>query len=1294
MFLLLLLVVSTSVEAQTFTSYSPNTVTRQTRVTINGTGFTNGTSVVIAGVTATKISTTPTQIIAAIPATGGNPASGNVTVAGISLPGLIYVTPTNTTGATAKITKVYTDYNGYWVGQSPMPSVMPDFNHNMLGFEYGGTTYATGVKNSTLTNNSVTFTNGDFRAFPFLIVGGTAGGSAYLAMGAKVDGNPAAANYQAPNVAGTLVRDVLIDGKKGLNLGTGVTNLTTTTLLSIDIAGVTLSSIGDNTPDVVITQTADPSGSSDIYCFTDAAGNIVGNPMAVSLNSGTIPSLGTHRYDLFTLANGSNYATVTPSGNGSTNTTRNIRMIAYKLSEFGITAANYNNIAKFHIYPSSTSDPAFIAYNKGSFILLAPEITVQPQSQVACVGTGASVTFTVTATGDNLTYQWKKNGVNIPGATGSSYTKNNVIAADVAAYSVLVTNPYGAVLSDPAYLNTVITIQPTAQATCINNQVSLEVIADGANVTYQWYSNESDNNSTGTLIPGATNNTYSPPVDTAGTLYYYAILSNSGQSCAGAVTNAVAVEVSNPGVAGVASGNQTICSGTTAQMSVNGSSGRIRWQISANGTSGWSNVSSGSGESTPTYTTGPVTETTYYRARLGESSCGYVYTNTVIITVSDNMWTGAVSTDWNTPNNWSCGSVPSLIVNARIPVVVSNNYPVINNVSGVASVKNITIDSGASVTVSGNGAGTLEIAGTITNNGTFSASNGTIAMRGTSAQTIPANAFSGNTLRNLTINNTSGVTLGGATNLTGIIRATAGTFNTAGFLTMKSNASTTAMVAPIATNANITGNVTVERYIPARRAFRLVSSPVNGGSIFNNWQEGAPVGDIPGFGTDITGTGGATNGFDVSGSNNPSLFTFDNIANQWNAVETTTATNLTAGTPYRILVRGDRTIDQTSNSAAPTSTTLRSRGTLVKGNVTVSTLSNIAGRQNYVGNPYQAPVDMKTVVAEATNINPNFYYAWDPTLGGTPVVGQSGGRGAYVTVTLTGSGGTNNTSSAVGRYLMPFQACFVQTAANGPASLTFKESHKTLLTNTTYDVYRTESEPAAINVLLYDTNSLALNATAADGFVVQFDSEYSNEVDAFDAAKFTNQDENVAITKGESNLSIERRAMPQATDVIHMFNSQYRKSQYTYKVNVSGLEGVTAYLVDTFTNTTTPLANNEDTLYNFSVGTDLEGSTAADRFQIIFEQVVLGNDDFNTLANVSVYPNPATSGQFYINLPQGTDKADVKVYNTLGQQIQVNVATGSNNTLTVKPVSPMADGIYMVEIASEGSRTTKKLIIK
>jgi len=83
---------------------------------------------------------------------------------------------------------------------------------------------------------------------------------------------------------------------------------------------------------------------------------------------------------------------------------------------------------------------------------VAPTITTQPANQT--VTAGQTATFTVTAAGTApLTYQWQKNGVNIAGATSSSYTTPATTTSDSGStFRVVVTNTAGTVTSSAATL--------------------------------------------------------------------------------------------------------------------------------------------------------------------------------------------------------------------------------------------------------------------------------------------------------------------------------------------------------------------------------------------------------------------------------------------------------------------------------------------------------------------------------------------------------------------------------------------------------------------------------------------------------------------------------------------------------------------------------------------------------------------------------------------------------------------------------------------------------------------------
>ena len=96
----------------------------------------------------------------------------------------------------------------------------------------------------------------------------------------------------------------------------------------------------------------------------------------------------------------------------------------------------------------------------------APVITTQPSAATACSGNNTS--FTVAATGTGLTYQWKKDGVNVAGATSANYSLTNLTAAQAGSYTVTISNSCGTVTSNVVTLT--VNATPTAAFTTTLNQ--------------------------------------------------------------------------------------------------------------------------------------------------------------------------------------------------------------------------------------------------------------------------------------------------------------------------------------------------------------------------------------------------------------------------------------------------------------------------------------------------------------------------------------------------------------------------------------------------------------------------------------------------------------------------------------------------------------------------------------------------------------------------------------------------------------------------------------------------------
>ena len=104
----------------------------------------------------------------------------------------------------------------------------------------------------------------------------------------------------------------------------------------------------------------------------------------------------------------------------------------------------------------------------------APVFLVQPKSQAVTLGSAA--TFLTSVKGSGLTYQWRHNGTNIPGATGIRLEISNIKDSDLGVYDVVAANAAGSATSDPASLS-VATAIPGLFNTGVD--ASRQLLADG-----------------------------------------------------------------------------------------------------------------------------------------------------------------------------------------------------------------------------------------------------------------------------------------------------------------------------------------------------------------------------------------------------------------------------------------------------------------------------------------------------------------------------------------------------------------------------------------------------------------------------------------------------------------------------------------------------------------------------------------------------------------------------------------------------------------------------------------------
>jgi pectin methylesterase-like acyl-CoA thioesterase len=167
-----------------------------------------------------------------------------------------------------------------------------------------------------------------------------------------------------------------------------------------------------------------------------------------------------------------------------------------------------------------------------------PVITSQPQPTSLTVQVGSNVTMAVGASGNQLSYQWNRDGNAIsaavnPSAITPTLNLANVQLGDAGSYTATVSNPSGSVNSNPVTLNVSvnpvppppsIVTPPVDTTVTVNQPGSLSVSATGDNLFYQWFKNN-------VIIPGATSATLNfPSAQITDSANYTVVVSNSSGS--------------------------------------------------------------------------------------------------------------------------------------------------------------------------------------------------------------------------------------------------------------------------------------------------------------------------------------------------------------------------------------------------------------------------------------------------------------------------------------------------------------------------------------------------------------------------------------------------------------------------------------------------------------------------------------------------------------------------------------------------------------------------------------------
>ena len=319
-------------------------------------------------------------------------------------------------------------------------------------------------------------------------------------------------------------------------------------------------------------------------------------------------------------------------------------------------------------------------------------ITSDDLDNLICSGTNVVFTATPTNGGSFPTYQWKVNGLNV-GTGGTTYSNSSLVDGDIVTVemtpnnscqtsNLLVSNSIAITVNSPIVVTS---SSESTQGICLGDAFnSLTISVTGGGVAYQWYSNTTSSNVGSSIIPGATNSSYTPDASSVGSMFYYCIVSNEcSSSVQGPISEAMIVNESVI-LDGSLNQNQTICLGETLlPLSTVVSSGSVTsFQWYSNTIDDNTSGAAITGETASTYLPDETIEgeTFYYYEAIG--NCGTpVVSGTIRINVNSLPSTPSLNTNY-------------VICNDPLPAFVSLEYSgSLNWYSDMAKTISIGADS-------------------------------------------------------------------------------------------------------------------------------------------------------------------------------------------------------------------------------------------------------------------------------------------------------------------------------------------------------------------------------------------------------------------------------------------------------------------------------------------------------------------------------------------------------------------------------------------------------------------------
>ncbi len=913
-------------------------------------------------------------------------------------------------------------------------------------------------------------------------------------------------------------------------------------------------------------------------------------------------------------------------------------------------------------------------------------------------GSGTVSISATPAAGETIDWYVASSGGTASSSSSTSFTTPSISSTTIY-YAEARNTTTGCVSATRRAVTATINSIPSAPSAgnnsrCGTGTVSISATAAGGQ-TIDWYVDITD----GAAIRTSSTSYTTPSISS--TTIYYAQARNSSTSCVSATRTAVTATVNEIPIAPSAVNNSR-CGTGTVTLSVTGAGGTYKWYSNVGLTT---QVTTGASFTTPSI----GSSTNYYVTETNASSCASSAT-TVTATVNDNPVApsapAAQGSCGVTSQNFTFSNVTAGNPGDQIEWATNESFTGSTTVSSPATinVNNVAPGTISTIYIRSRVSGTGCVSSPVSTSATVTLENTWLG--GTGNWTDPTKWSCGNepsSAQNVIINNgtptlntnfttTGGINISGTGGLIIAPRQILTISGTTNFgdrpVTISSDTTGSGAIGQITGTLSGATNVTVERFIPAKRAWRSLTAPLTGSSnnsVFYNWQNNGVVNGGGAIIWNKTGGPGL-----ATGGGAASLLRYDAANNTWSEVTNTQSEPLftsAQNNSFLLFVSGPYNTLGNYIGKDAASTTLRATGTLRQGTIDFS-LSGPSDKKRLalIGNPYASSVLFETVSANSTGIEDR-YWAWDP--------GPKNSNGAYKLFEKGFGWVGGGRGDFGGSGIIPSgQAIFVRFIGSG--LVRFTESSKS--TNVSNTGFRLSAADPRISINL---NQIMNNtAEPRDAAVALFIPDANAGVDDRDAVKLSNFSDNLSLLRNGSNLTLERRPTVTLTDTMYLRMWGMSEAKYQLAINpeyFGAQPGVTAVLQDAFLGTESVLPLTEATNVSFDVTSNMASS--GNRFRIVLRSsAVTSVNDLNGTNKFAVYPNPVVAGgalQFeFRNATAG--KYTIAMYNMLGMQVlqqMVNINGGSSVQSLSLP-SGLSAGTYIAEcMDADGKREKVKVSV-